>query len=82
MQPFCLDSSRANVDAAANFFPTNPQGETSAPQDVTSNVERSRHIGDDQEQKRIYDGEVCRRALLPCLLRCTLPESCAPDEHA
>ncbi|GBF91626.1 hypothetical protein Rsub_04366 [Raphidocelis subcapitata] len=35
------------------------QGETQAPQDVTSNVERSRHL-EDPLQRRIYDAETYR----------------------
>jgi hypothetical protein len=47
-----------------------PQGETYSPQDVTSNVERSRHL-DDPTQRRIYEAEVGGRGLR-CLGRARL----------
>jgi hypothetical protein len=33
------------------------QGETAAPHDVTSNIDRSRHL-DDPQQAKIYNAEV------------------------
>jgi hypothetical protein len=48
------------VEAVTNkFFLLFLQGETTAPQDITSNIERSRHL-DDPQQEKIYKAEVAQ----------------------
>lgn len=57
------------------------QGETAAPHDVTSNVERSKHLHDPQEAK-VYDAEVRARGggqervhMCVCVMSCRLSVS-------